>query len=255
MLSFLFGIRKYNQHLSFFWTKMKNRIFFALFLCILQLLAVRTFGQKSMNANEKEAHSFYSKNSDSFRHYSQKAIEEYIQNHDTTGLTRCYQNMAFEYDEVEDDIPNAFVFTSAALCYYQMRNDTLQIANLYKYIGRLYGRLGVFAAGKNYLEKAVALYKTQKFEKGIYVSYLNLASLYVTEGNFREAKKIGKEVRSFWTNNFDAGRLFDANTLLLECKTELSDQERTSLIKANDSLLQNSKIPAIQQEKFKQLRR
>lgn len=207
-----------------------------------------------MSNLERQAQSFYSKDTDSFEYYSKQAINEYIQNNDTVSFSRCYQNLAFSNDEIEHDYPAAFVYATTALFYYDATSDTLRMANMYKYIGYLYGKLGIYGIGHEYINRAISFYKTKQFDKGVYVSLFDLATLYASEGSCEKAVALCRKTREFWIMNFDASRIFSVNNQMLECIDKADHVSRIPIIRENDSLRTNFKLPDLLLKKFEQLR-
>lgn len=153
------------------------------------------------------------------------------------------QNSGFLLDEMECKYDSAKLKIELAIRGWTYLKDTLNQANLLKYIGYLNGRLGEFEEAKIQIHKAIELYETQFFEEGIMVSKFNLARVFEYQGLMDSAFILSNKVRDFWENKQDKSRVFVTNTYLIHL-ANLAKKTITidSFIKENQTMLTHADI-------------
>ena len=110
----------------------------------------------------------------------------------------AYLNVANIYDEVLGNYSKAKINSDHSLQIWQKLNDSLQMANLYKYLGYLNGKLGDYEVGLQNIEQALSLYSELNYENGTAITYLNLAKLEADRGNYVEAEKHYHKSLNYW---------------------------------------------------------
>lgn len=136
-----------------------------------------------------------------------------------TLLASTLQNIAFIYDERLKNKKLANIYALAALQHWKVMHDSTNAANMYKYIGYLYGENNERDKGLAYIDSALVLYYTLGNSMGQAVSYFNRAQVYqntslkdsvvyylgkakeiwITHDNFRRIYKINNELINEYT--------------------------------------------------------
>ena len=98
-------------------------------------------------------------------------------------------NVANIYDEYLHLPDSALVYSKKSLAIWQAMKDTMQMANIYKYIGLIEGRTGRYSSAKSNINKAIYLYSLKNFQAGIAVSQINLSEVLLHEKNLSESLK------------------------------------------------------------------
>lgn len=147
--------------------------------------------------------------------YFKKAISRFLALGDTARAAMAMQNLAFTYDEKLSNINFSLNYTLAALELWKVKNDTLSIANLYKYAGYLMGKQTRFAEGKKYVDSAITYYTQKQFDKGIAVSLFDLAQIYKYEGRIDSSIYQLLQAKTVWRKYEEFSRLFPINTELI----------------------------------------
>lgn len=132
-------------------------------------------------------------------------------NYKSAGIANL--NIANIFDEYLNELDSALVYSDRALEIWKKQDDTLQMANLYKYIGLLQGRIGEFVKAKSNLQEAIMMYREVGFEKGVAVSEINLADVYFENGYLAESDSLFLKSTKFWKESGDLGRVFTNNIL------------------------------------------
>lgn len=125
------------------------------------------------------------------------------------------QNEAFLLDEMECKFDSARILTEKALEIWRYIDDTLNQANLLKYLGYLNGHLGKLDLAKSQIHEAIKFYKLKNAEYGVAVSLFNLSRVYEYQHNIDSALYYANRSKEFWTIQKDAGRLLSLNNHLL----------------------------------------
>ncbi len=153
------------------------------------------------------------------------------------------QNSGFLLDEMECKYDSAKLKIDLAIRGWTYLKDTLNQANLLKYMGYLNGRLGDFEEAKIQIQKAIELYETQIFEEGIMVCKFNLARVFEYQGLMDSAFILSNKVRDFWENKQDKSRVFVTNTYLIHlANLAKKNINIDSFIKDNQTMLTHSDI-------------
>jgi tetratricopeptide (TPR) repeat protein len=170
------------------------------------------------------------------------------------GIT--YLNIANIYDEHAAQMDSALIYAEKALAIWNLQQDTLQLANLYKYVGLLKGRVGSLEAGKKDIELAIDLYQQLAFGPGVAVSQLNLAEVYLREGHYAASESLFTQSKAFWQTDGDLGRVFTTNLLGIQLYHQLSDSKQLELLIAeNEAILERIQMDAYNRDRFDALKR
>jgi len=163
-------------------------------------------------------------------------------------------NIANIYDEYSNEIDSALIYSNKSLKIWERQDDTLQIANLYKYIGLLKGKRGEFKEAKLSILKAIKLYTEKEFEQGVAVSEFNLADLYFREKEFKECELLLNKSIEFWKKNGDYNRVFTNNILGIKLYSKIgNDSKVQKLIKENIEIRKENKLNDFIKNKFNEL--
>ncbi len=185
-----------------------------------------------------------------FQEVSSKYIEE--KNYIKAGLTNL--NIANIYDEYLSKPDSALYFSKKSLSIWKSIDDTLQQANLYKYIGLLKGKLGDYKSAKKDIHQAIKFYESVPFEQGIAVSQFNLANVYFEEGNKEESISLHEKALAFWKAQDDKNRIFTNNLFGIELYAKYGEEKKVeALIKENQDLAKSISLNDFLKNRFEEL--
>ena len=192
-----------------------------LFIVLLNLLSLRSFEQEIEIITEADSlrglgQTFYhiSPNKCINLLDSAAALYEIAGNKKQQAL--CYQNIAFAYQEKLDNIDKAIPFINKAIPIWAEIRDSLNQANILKYLGMLQGKIGEYDTGKETIKKAICLFDKMKFNAGIAVSYYDLALLYESENQIDSCISYLNKNKIYFETIQDTFRIFNANNRLFE---------------------------------------
>ncbi|MEO6584128.1 MAG: hypothetical protein ABIO05_07375 [Ferruginibacter sp.] len=137
------------------------------------------------------------------------------------------QNIGFLLDEIECKYDSARIKLESALKVWQHINDTLNQANLLKFLGYLNGRLQNFQIGKSQIGRAIELYNSKKDSFGVAVSYFNLSRINEFENELDSAVLFAEKAKAFWQHKNNPGRLMILNNQLINLK--IKQKKRTPI--------------------------
>ena len=174
------------------------------------------------------------------------------QNRKKAGITNL--NIANIYDEHLAKTDSALIFSDKALTLWKTQNDTLQMANLYKYIGLLKGRLGKMDEAISDVYQAINMYEKIGFEQGVAVSEINLAEVYYMDQKYAESEKFFTKSKDYWKGNGDLGRVFSNNILGIRICAKLGDLSKAEqLIKENEEIMNHTDLNDFIKNRFQEL--
>ena len=127
-----------------------------------------------------------------------------------------YQNIAFTYFEKLDKIDSAIYFIDEAIPIWIEIQDSINLANILKYLGMLQGKKGDFSKGIESIRQAIALFNKGNFKPGIAVSYFDLASLYESANQLDSSNFYFNKNKEYFESVKDTGRIFRVNNKLFE---------------------------------------
>jgi len=188
--------------------------------------------------NDQLGHCYAYSLPDSFTHFQLIAVSLFTKTHNDIRATYCTQNIAFMYEEQQNDIPNALKYSNMALQQHVQRKDTISLANMYKYIGVLKGKLGNHGEGLKDINLAIQFFELKNNNLGIAVCYYDMALLYTEIKNTDSSIYYITKAKNIWQlNEGNISRIFSWNNKLLEIYLSLQDT-----INAKNIYNQNSKI-------------
>jgi tetratricopeptide (TPR) repeat protein len=185
--------------------------------------------------NESLSTFYYERDAQKSIGYREKAARLFAAAGDKINAIFCRQNIAFVYDEQLHDYPQALKQALAALNEWDWLGDTLQQANMYKYIGYLYGKLGNPTKGMENIAKAIELYKSKDFGSGLAVSYFDCATIQFEQKNYPIAVTMLQLAKKYWNTENNAGRIVGVNNFLLRIFILLEDYTQATDV-YNDNL-------------------
>lgn len=162
------------------------------------------------------------------------------------------QTKGFNLAEQGCKYDSARMAIEQALSIWQHINDTLNQANLLKYLGYLNGRLGYFEKAKNQIAKAIILFDLKHDESGVAVSLYDLAQVYEYENKIDSAILLTQRSLVFWKQRNVAGRIVGLNNHLINLftKTNTNFTRADPLIGENTAHLASQKIYYLQELDF-----
>jgi tetratricopeptide (TPR) repeat protein len=137
--------------------------------------------------------------------------------------TQCFQNIAFIYDESLNDPENAVLYAQKALDNWKMLHQSIEIANMLKYVGFLRGLTGDFDRAKQDVRQAINMYSLMEFEDGLAVALLNMARVYRLEHQTDSCIIFAIQAKEKWKKNNNVSRIFNLNNDLLEAYLFVKD--------------------------------
>lgn len=118
-----------------------------------------------------------------------------------------FLNVANIYEEYVPNKDSAVYYAKRSMDIYEKENDSMQMANLYKYYGYLIGINGHPAEGETYIQKAITIYQGKGSKEGIAVSHFNLARVYIVKGEYNKADSLLDLAEPVWIEVNDTSRL------------------------------------------------
>jgi len=159
-------------------------------------------------------------------------------------------NIAGIYDEKFKSYSEALKYSLESMKDWEALGDSMQIANLKKYIGFLHGQDNNFVEAEKHVHEAIKIYRILDFKEGIAVSKINLSKI-----KLKEAIQYFNESKSFWQSKNKKSRIFDNNLVGIELFNELNNNlEVNSLIRENEKILKNLEINKFLMNKFEELK-
>lgn len=185
--------------------------------------------------------------------FKQVALEyEKQQNFTKAGFTNL--NIANIYDEHKSQFDSALFYAEKSLNIWEIQKDTMQIANLYKYIGLLQGRIGQFVDAEYHIQNAIKMYDNLEFHSGIAVSEFNLADMYFQKKEYNNSIKYFNKAKDFWYSQNDNGRIYANNILGIRIFNTTNNESMVeNLIKENRKIEKESDINHFTKKSFDKL--
>lgn len=227
---------------------MKRIVLFVICLRVANVLTA----QQSIHEYEIRAGKCYG-NIDSFEYYIKPAIEYYESKNDYRSVGRCWQNLAFAYEEQRKNFEKAFVYAQCALNVYRAHRDKLQAANIYKYQGHLLGCMGVFKPGIELIRQSIKDYQKQRFKEGEIVAYFDLAILYRQMGDYMLAEVELKKCHTFWVAQNEPIRILAIDLEYLEYSYGIASEYRRQIIAECQSIIKNNIVQDVLKSRFSAL--
>ena len=148
-------------------------------------------------------------------------------------------NIANIYDERLEFVDSALKYAEKSLDIWVEQKDTMQMANLYKYVGLLKGRKGRFEEAESDIKTAMTMYTDKAFVQGVAVSQINLAEVLLNQNRWREAEALFLKSKPFWMEQKDQGRVFTNNILGIQINKAAGDEaSMQALIEENKGIIE-----------------
>ena len=193
----------------------------------------------SIEELEKKGFEIYQESPEEAIAIFEVVAEKYEKNGDykKEGITKL--NIANIYDERMEDMDSALRYAEKSLDIWVEHKDTMQIANLYKYIGLLKGKTERFEEAEEDIGKAMRMYTELGFDQGVAVSQINLAEALLRQDKWREAEALFLKSKPFWMEQGDQGRVFTNNILGIQIYEAAEDEARMqALIEENNGIIE-----------------
>lgn len=171
-------------------------------------------------------------------------------NNQKSGQTNL--NIAGIYEEKLSNFTKALIYSKKSLEDWTLARDSMQMANLYKYIGYLEGLNKNFEKAEEDIQTAIHMYEKMNFQQGIAVSHINMSKVQIQKSNFEEAKKYYYLSKDYWRMQGNNSRIFDNNLVGIRIFQNTNQVEEVSnLIKENEFILKGEEINKFLIDKFK----
>lgn len=193
---------------------------------------------------------------DSAIYFYDRASTYYRSVSDTIGLGITLQNIAFCYEEKKNNINEALRYSLQAKEIWEASNDSMNAANIYKYVGYLMGKQKKYTEGKMYIYKAETLFHTLDNSRGIAVCYFDLAMLYKEERQLDSTVVFLLKAKNIWKGYDDSSRIFNINNELLQVYSSMKKRRKAfQVLSENEAILQkDDTLPILYKEKFELLK-
>jgi len=193
--------------------------------------------------SNKTALYYYDDNAELYINYIKKSASVVSKSNNKFKYANLIQNIAFVYDEKLTEYDEAINYCLKAIKIWQEINDTLNIANMQKYLGYLYGKVREFEKAKYSIIHSISLYESKKNEKGIAVSYFDFALVYYEEGLIDSALFYLKNAKHIWNKYDEKSRIFLINNHILRCYFEdKNNPEYIQCKNENNNILKSNSI-------------
>ena len=205
----------------------------------------------NIDSLEQFAFQSYSENPMQAAEIFKKVAAEYreLKNYKKSGQTNL--NIAGIYEEKLSDYSTALFYSKQSLQDWKTTNDSMQIANLYKYVGYIEGLNNNYDKAEEDIQTAINIYTQLNFKQGIAVSNINMAKVMLLKTNYKEAKKYYDKSKAFWNKIGDKSRIFDNNLVGIRIFQKLSQTEQVSkLIQENELILKDIEVNKYLKDKF-----
>ncbi len=177
------------------------------------------------------------------------AIHERESNVIKAGITNL--NIANIYDEHLNQIDSALSYANKSLKIWKGKNDSMQMANLLKYIGLLQGKKSDYDDAIRSITSALSLYEELDFPQGRAVSKFNLANVYFEMKDYPRSLEHLTSAKSFWNTKSDYGRIYSNNILAIKIYHKMNDPKNVHLlIKENIQIEKDGDIHKFNKKQF-----
>ncbi len=172
-----------------------------------------------------------------------KAYELYQRGLNSKDMAICLHSIAFAYDELLHNDQQALQYVEKSIVVHRNDNDTLEMANMYKYMGMLKARMGNYATAKEDIRAAVSYFSLKNYEPGIAVSMYDMALVYINEKKADSALFYLEKAKMYWVERKNPGRIFGINNTFIELTHSINDTGKGStLINENRQILTSGNI-------------
>ncbi len=186
---------------------------------------------------------FYSRNADSCIAYNQLASRLFKNAGDEKRAAICLHSIGFAYDEGKQQPAYALQYIEQSVPIHRHLNDTLELANMHKYMGMLKGKLGRFAEAKQDVDLAIQYYAAKEYKPGIAVSHFDMAQVFAAENNTDSAIAYLSLAKQYWLVSNNAGRIFGLNNYFFETYFKAGmHTDAARVLQENEALLAKEKI-------------
>ncbi|MDB4438886.1 hypothetical protein N9176_01420 [bacterium] len=163
-------------------------------------------------------------------------------------------NISKIYTQYTTDVKRASHHGHMSLGLWEQLKDTMQMANLFNYCGYLSAMEGNVDFGMLQLNKAEQLFIGLESYEGKALTYYNMARVFLVEGENEKAEQFFKLSKKYWTENFNADRVFELNNFAVKIYKQLnSATEVQKVVNENNQILKKQAISPILEAAFKEL--
>lgn len=172
--------------------------------------------KSSGKINQELGQYYYTRNADKAIEHFKKAYTLLTEIKDVNNAIFCLQNIAFSYEEKKHDLVNAQFYAERAIEERKGIKDTLQLANMYKYLGYLQGKAGKYAEAKESIHTGIDLFNSKKYVQGMAVCYFDMGKVYGYQQQYDSAVYYFRLSIGIWKDlGNQQARLFNVNNSLL----------------------------------------
>jgi hypothetical protein len=178
----------------------------------------------------------------------------YSQQNKKDKAANTHLNISKIYTQYTNDVNRASHHGHMSLGLWEQLKDTMQLASLFNYCGYLSAMEGNVDFGKLQLNKAEQLFIGLENPQGKALTYFNMARVFLIEGENEKAEQFFKLSKKYWTENFNADRLFELNNFAIKMYKQLNNAtEVQKVVNENNQILNNQEVNSLLEEAFKKL--
>lgn len=124
--------------------------------------------------------------------YYEEALQIYIDNNDSVGMSGCYNNIGTLYND-QGNYPLALKYYNKSLTINKDLGDSLEMAKSFNNIGIIYKDRNDFDNAINYYKKSLSISKSNNNQKAIAQTTMNIGIVYTNKKDYQKAIPILKE--------------------------------------------------------------
>lgn len=203
---------------------------------------------------EKKGFKVYQQNPQQALPIFKELIGMYQEENNITKASFSSLSVASIYDENMNKPDSALIYANQSMEMWRKEGDSLQVANLLKYVGLLEGKMGDYDAATGHIADAITRYKNLDFMEGVAVANFNLAQVYTEQEDYNNAKKMLKEANDFWRKAANKDRVFTNNLFGVELYAKAGDKRTVKkLIAENKKISTEVELNGFLKGKFEEL--
>ncbi len=186
---------------------------------------------------------YYTRNPLKSVEYQRVAFDYFIQANAMPMAAICLHNIGFTYEEQLHDISAAIKYIDQAIQLHEQLHDTMELANMYKYLGMLKSKMHNYTEAKQLINKAVLFFEYKNYEPGIAVSWFDLALVYAEQKKADSAIFYALKAKAYWYTNNGTARIVGINNELVKWYLILSDENEVhNLLLENETMVNDSAV-------------
>lgn len=192
---------------------------------------------------------YYTRQPDTCIHYQLIAHKLLLKAGDKNMAAICLHSIGFVYDEMKKDSETALKYIKQSIPIHRELKDTMELGNMYKYMGMLKGKIGRYPEAHKDIDSAFYYFRKANYMQGVAVSRYDKAMVYKSEGNADSALIYLSAAYHYWYNESGnneqqaASRLFNINNARFPLLIDKGFVNKAyDVISENEAILAERKI-------------